>query len=595
MLSFHKINRQKLLKLSVVWFCLLFCSSQTFAQKIKTFDFKLLDEKDSTAFSKLEKLYLKDYTFTDSLQLIKKLNAFLSDVKKEGHGAASIDSIVSDSSHASIVFYLGHTFNWAQLKNGNIDKRFLEGSGYKTKNFQNHTFNIQEVENIKKKIIRNAERKGYPFASVRLDSIEFVNNGINAQLFLTKNALTRIDSVIIKGNATIAPVYIYNYMSIFPGDIYDESRLQKISNRLRELAFVREVRPSQVSFSEKTNRLYLFLENKKSSQFDGVIGVLPDEANPGKINLTGEVHLKLQNSFRHGEVIELNWKQLPPRSQDLKVHLLYPFLFNSPFGIDANLNIFKRDTIFIDIIRNLGVQYALSGNNYIKAFVNDKESNLQTTKGLENVTVLPPYADISTVSYGTTFHFERLDYRINPRKGFAFETTGSAGNRTIKKNSGINPIAYETLNLKSTTYHMELIVDGYLPLATKQVLNIGSRIARIDNPDLFTNELYRIGGLRSLRGFDEESIFASTFVIGKIEYRYQLEQNSFLFLFYNQAWYERKRKGSYTSDRPFGFGTGINFETSLGIMSVSYALGKQFDNPFYFKNGKIHFGIVNYF
>lgn len=46
---------------------------------------------------------------------------------------------------------------------------------------------------------------------------------------------------------------------------------------------------------------------------------------------------------------------------------------------------------------------------------------------------------------------------------------------------------------------------------------------------------------------------------------------------------------------PVGFGAGITFETRLGIFSFNYALGKQFNNPILFKEGKVHFGIVNYF
>ena len=40
-----------------------------------------------------------------------------------------------------------------------------------------------------------------------------------------------------------------------------------------------------------------------------------------------------------------------------------------------------------------------------------------------------------------------------------------------------------------------------------------------------------------------------------------------------------------------GYGLGINLETNLGVISVSFALG-QGDT---FSNGKINFGIVNQF
>jgi len=41
----------------------------------------------------------------------------------------------------------------------------------------------------------------------------------------------------------------------------------------------------------------------------------------------------------------------------------------------------------------------------------------------------------------------------------------------------------------------------------------------------------------------------------------------------------------------YGFGLGLNLETGLGVLRVSYALGKG-DT---FSDGKIHFGILNEF
>jgi len=147
----------------------------------------------------------------------------------------------------------------------------------------------------------------------------------------------------------------------------------------------------------------------------------------------------------------------------------------------------------------------------------------------------------------------------------------------------------------TTEYHSELTFDYYFPLSSRHVINIGMMGAYQYNPSIFTNELYRFGGLKTLRGFDEESILASSYGIGKIEYRYILEQNSYLFAFFNEAYYENKSRNTNIHDTPFGFGTGITFETKIGIMSVSYALGKEFSNPIYFRDGKIHFGILNYF
>ncbi|HRH65190.1 MAG TPA: BamA/TamA family outer membrane protein [Bacteroidia bacterium] len=533
--------------------------------------------------------------FRDTSAVRKALQNALLTLHGNGFLAASIDSMNINGNEYSAWLYMGEFYEWASLSKGNVDDALFNGSGYRTKIFEAKPFRYQQIRNIQEKILENCENSGYPFASIRMDSISIVTNSVSGKLFLEKNKLVTIDSVILRGKATIAPVYIYSYIGIRPGDIYDESRVSRISNRLRELPFVTENRPNRVVFTNKETKLELFLENKRASQFDGVIGLLPDDLKPGKFTLTGEAHLKLQNSLRRGEIIELNWKQLPGKTQNLKIHGLYPFLLNTPLGVDANLALYKKDSTYVDITRNLGIQYSFTGNNFLKAFVNDKESDLQSTRGLENMTVLPPYADITTLAYGLTFHFERLDYRLNPRKGILLEATGSTGTRTIRKNSAIKPVLYDSLPLQTTNYSAEVSLDYYFSLGGRHVLNTGTISAYLYNPEIFTNELFRIGGLKSLRGFDEESVYASAFSIGKLEYRYLLEQNSFLFAFFNAAWYENKNRTGYITDTPFGFGAGIDFETKIGIMSVSYALGKQFDNPVYFRTGKIHFGIVNYF
>jgi hemolysin activation/secretion protein len=112
---------------------------------------------------------------------------------------------------------------------------------------------------------------------------------------------------------------------------------------------------------------------------------------------------------------------------------------------------------------------------------------------------------------------------------------------------------------------------------------------------IYRNELFRIGGLKTLRGFDEESIYASSYVIPTIEYRFLFGQNSNLLLFAEGAWYENSSNHQYLSDTPISLGAGINFDTKAGIFSLNYGLGNQFGNGFDLRNGKIHFGLTALF
>jgi len=531
----------------------------------------------------------------DSLQCLKELDALVLNLQSKGYLAAGVDSLLFSGDTCLATVHAGMPFRWVQLKRGNVDDVFLRGTGYKQKSFAGREFSPEEFAELREKILQNCENNGYPFAQLTLDSTEMTDSSLSASFHLTKNRFTKMDSVVVHNKDVIAPVYMYNYLGIKPGDPYNESQIRKITLRMKELSFAREITPARVLFTEQYTKLDLNLEAKRASQFDGIIGLLPDNNDPGKYSLTGEVHLKLQNSFRRGELIDFNWRALPSQSQDLKLRFYYPFLFRTPFGIDLFIGVYKKDTSYIDVDKLLGIQYQLIGNNYLKAFVHAKESNLVSTSGLENITTLPTYADMDLTAYGLTFHYEELDYRINPHRGYVLEVSGSTGNRTIRKNPDVNPDVYDSIPLTSARFNMQLMLDYFIPLASRHVVNAGIQSGTQTAEGTFDNELYRLGGLKSLRGFDEESILASSFVIAKLEYRYILELNSYLFAFYNAAWYEKKTNSANVHDTPEGFGAGIAFETKLGIMSVNYALGREFSNPIEFRNAKIHIGILSYF
>jgi hemolysin activation/secretion protein len=132
-------------------------------------------------------------------------------------------------------------------------------------------------------------------------------------------------------------------------------------------------------------------------------------------------------------------------------------------------------------------------------------------------------------------------------------------------------------------------------LFSNNVLKTSINSGYLQSSNIFFNELFRIGGLKTLRGFDEQSIFASQYGILNVEWRYLVQQNSNFVLFWNGAWYKNEGRKPAISDTPWGAGLGLNIETGSGIFSLYYATGKQFDNPLEFRTAKIHFGFINYF
>ena len=71
-----------------------------------------------------------------------------------------------------------------------------------------------------------------------------------------------IDSVLIKGKVKVSNTYMYSHIGIKPGDLYNESKIGDIKVRIRDLAFLKEEKPSQIIFTENTAKLILYLAEK---------------------------------------------------------------------------------------------------------------------------------------------------------------------------------------------------------------------------------------------------------------------------------------------------------------------------------------------
>ena len=538
---------------------------------------------------------LKEF-YPDSMLALKAMNELLIILREQGFSAAGIDNQLWKNDTAIAVLHTGNQYKFKQIDAGNVSKDVMRKVGFKEQQFVESSMSGKRFANLKKRIVRFYENRGYPFAQVGLDSISLQHQHLYARLNLEKNPEFKIDSIIIKGTARIKSKYLQNYLGIKQNSIYNESRIKPISTRVKEIAFVSEVKPPEVVFGDGKADLYVYLDKKRASQFDGILGVLPSSENPGQVLVTGELSLKLLSAFRRGELIDLSWRKMQARTQNLNIHLAYPFLFNTSFGLDGTFELYKRDTLYLNLRGVIGVQYHLIGNDHIKIFADIRTTNVLAATTLSSTSTLnPDNVDSRTQLYGFGYKMQRLDYRLNPRKGFDLYAEASAGTKKILPDASIEENRYEGLKLNSFQLNAVLQASYFIPIPNRSTIMIKANGGYMRSDNLFESEAFRIGGLKTLRGFDEESIYATLFGIGTIEYRFLLDPNSYLFAFFDGAYYENRATNKRVTDRPFGFGLGISFFTKIGVFSLNYALGKQFNNPIDFRAGKIHFGVVSYF
>lgn len=552
--------------------------------------------------------------FADSTALQEGLRQLISKLQYQSFLEASVDSLSVQDSTWTAFLYPGPPYRWASLRNGNVDPAWLSQTGFRERLFQRKPFLAAEWGQLNEQLLGVAEDNGYPFASIQLDSLRIAGDQITARLLLQKNRLILLDGIQLKGNLKLSDAYLSNYLGLKKGSPYSKSRILKISNRLRELPFVQELQPATLTFKGDLAKVNLYIDKKKASRFDFILGLLPNNNTQGatRFQLTGTLTADLQNPFGLGEKIYVEFQQLRPQTQQLDLRFAYPYLLNLPFGLDTRFELYKRDTTHLDISYDLGIQYFFEGGSYLKVFWNNTTSTLLSLNSAQLLAqqphALPENLDFRNATFGLESSLQRLDYRFNPRKGWSIWARAGAGIKTIRKNNDILQLSdptdptfdfgtlYDSLDLRSYQYKLDLKLEGFLPLFKRSTLRLALQGGSVfSKQSISRNEQYRIGGNRLLRGFDEESLFATRYAVATLEYRLLTGRNAFLSLFGDYGYLDNTTRSVRLFDRPLGLGAGITFETGVGVFGISLAVGKQQNNPFDFRSVKTHLGYVSYF
>ncbi len=545
------------------------------------------------------------------VEYISRLTGLL---QSKGYVTASVDSIVYDSLSARMQLFVGEQYKWASLDPRTIDPALREAVGFREKNFSGKPLDFAALKIWQEKMLGRLENTGYPFARVYLDSIVLDQDRVSALLKVDKGPLYRIDSLRVYGTAKISTDYLQRYLELPNGSLYSREKLLRVNKKIRELSYVEEERPFDITMLGTGSVLNLYLRQKRSSQVNVLIGFLPnnDQLSSKKLLLTGEANILLRNALGAGETIGLNWQQVQVRSPRLNLFLQYPYLFHSPLGLDFNFDILRKDSSYVNINLQLGAAYALNANQSGRLFIQHFQTIL-SGGGINAAQIiqtrrLPDIGDVSSFNVGADYEGNNTDYRFNPRRGNEFRITSSIGTKRLKKNNEIASLKdsndpafdfsrlYDTVKLKTYQFRGRLTAAHYFPLANnrstvKAALNAGM----FQSGNIFRNELFQIGGYKLLRGFDEESQYLSHFLIGTAEFRYLVGQNSFFYALVDGGWGRNNMPLVKKNYSFFGTGLGLAFETKAGIFNLAWAVGKRNDTQLNLRQSKIHFGFINYF
>lgn len=526
----------------------------------------------------------------DSLGIQRVSRELVGALQYDGYLLASVDRAVIQGQAAEVFVKIGERYYWANLRPGNLDEATLSYIGYRERFYKQKPFEYKAVSKLLESIITYSENNGFPFASVRLDSVVVQDEAISAALHYQRGPHITFDTVQVSGDSKTKPLFLSRYLRIRPGQPFDERKVAQAGSRLGRLPYLRTTVPPYASFQLKQGTTHLSLVEVKSNHIDGVIGFSPNEASGGGMLVTGQFDLLLQNLFGTGKRIGIKWQRPQARSQMLDMQYGHPNLFGTPVHAEAKFFLLKEDTLFLN--RNFTLEASVLWGEYssVKLFSDFKVARVIGSPFTANTDALGDYADFDLNLYGIGYDWRSIDSHVMPTRGLAFSVQGAVGNKRMKS---IAP-GGASENRAFVQYAFEGEAQHYMPISRRFVLKTKVQGGILLSDKLLVNDLYRIGGLNSLRGFVENEFYAANYGIGTLEGQLFLDSESYMFLFYDQG-YGQFGANISTKDFPSGVGGGIAFSTNAGSFTFAYALGRTSAQPFDLNFSKVHFGYITRF
>lgn len=423
---------------------------------------------------------------------------------------------------------------------------------------------IKDTENRLNNYLQLLEKKGHSISQIKLDHHFLEENKITTQLKVVLDEKRKIDLI------TINPYYNFpkginkQLLKKYVKKDFNQETINELQKELNQFPFIKTVKPAEVLFTENKTILYLYLEKANSNQFDGLIGFSNDDA--GNVKFNGNVDLKLRNILNKGEQFNLYWKNDGNKQSSFNLGTELPYIFQSPVGLKANLQIFKQDSTQQNTKFNTSLLYYINYNHKIGV-------GYQSTNSVagENNT----YAAQNYSNNFVTLNYENSVWKDHFLFPLQSQITGSLGYGNRKTESE-----------KITQQFVDIEAFHHFYLNPRNVVHLKTKMYQLFSPSILYNELLRFGGVNSIRGFNENTLQAQSLSGLFTEYRFLLSPTLYAHTITDYAYYVDETTN--TKGNLYSVGLGIGLVTPSGIFNLIYANGVQPNQEFKMSNAIIH-------
>ncbi|NEV94780.1 hypothetical protein G3567_11555 [Psychroflexus sp. YR1-1] len=431
-----------------------------------------------------------------------------------------------------------------------------------------------EANRFLNSIIFSLKKEGSPFGKALLTQIKVRDtHTIEADLKITTGLQRSIDKINIKGYPALSKTYLSRFSNIKTGDVFIESEIQQKTEQLNNIPFIEVKKPTEVLFKKDSTELFVYLEKVSSNSFDGFLGFGSTDENDFQLN--GYFNMVLLNNLDFGERLDIRYKNNGTGQQSFEGHITLPFLLKSPLSLEAGLRLFRKDSSFSNTSQLINLNYQLDEHFSLEGgleFTNSTnlEGELNTTSEI---------TDFKSTFYGLGFKF----YNLASRQGFDEDSflnlKASAGQRKT--------------DATSDQYKLTLSGQHQMALNRRNLLYVNLNSEVLISEAFFNNELFRFGGVNSIRGFIENSLFANRYAVLQTEYRYVLDSNLFANTVLDLGYFENNIQN--INENLLGYGVGLGLKSKAGLFRLILANSISENQATSLSNSKIHISFTSFF
>ncbi len=515
----------------------------------------------------------------DSIDISKTIRYCLLKLYSDGYIEARVDTLVDLDKNPVALGFAGNRYKWKTVGSDSLTRIILRDAGISFR-FNNKPVSPKNITRFNNSVLKYLENNGYPFAQIRFDDVVIQDGTVSANLAIAKGRKVFIDTLYLKGELALNNRVLQSVSGLKKGALYSEQKFRLLDKRIRQLPFAGLIKSSEVEFIPGKARIYLYLSKRNASHFSGIAGFYNDETT-GKIKFNGNINLKLANQLHRAEVIEFEWLSPASGTQKLNIATTWPSIFGWQAGMSGSFILFRQDSTYLNINPRISLDIRTFSGDIFNIFADYRNSKISA------INPNPDLNKFSILLYGLGYQVNSLDNQFLPSSGGLVKLTSSAGSKTKTRSKraammeGCSDLVY------------------YKPIINQRlVISLQSRtkiLYQTQNEEFSVNELYRIGGLGTLRGFNQESVFTSFYSVLSTEVHLRFSSASGVYLFTEKGFVKAYKTSEITNAWPLSFGFGLNLTTVSGLFQLVYATGKGFGQSFGLKDAKVHVGYIALF